>query len=90
MANSTDPDVLACRAALLLYSMFLTPLSSSAVNDCRSNVYHYNCIFAAKKWGGGTFCCEPVVYVYKERGFERTVRRCFVAMAKGEQSDTLM
>lgn len=25
---------------------------------------------------GGTFCCEPV-YVYKERGFERTLHRCF-------------
>lgn len=38
---------------------------------------------------GGQFCREPVVFVYKARGSERTLR-CFVATAISEQSDTLM
>lgn len=40
--------MLVCRAALLMYSLFLFPLPYPAVNDCVLELYHYYCIFAAK------------------------------------------
>lgn len=57
--------MLVCRAALLMYSLFLFPLPYTAVNDCGLKLYHYYCIFAAKNQS--MFWCESVMYVTKER-----------------------